>query len=108
MIIILLKLSVNSKLYFYLKLIVNHFLSSKLNMKRSISYAVNVGKGYEMNSFTHSPTMPTLLAKKKANSKPNPTGASDVYKQGSLANGKVFRSAVSLSIMNTMINNFIK
>ena len=74
-------------------------------MKRSLSYAVNVGKGYEMNTFTHSPTMPTLLAKKKANSKPNPTGASDVYKQGSLANGKVFRSAVSLSTMNTMINN---
>ena len=76
-------------------------------MKRSISYAVNVGKGYEMKSFTHSPTMPTLLAKKKTNSKPNPTPSSNGYnKQGSLANGKVFRSAVSLSTMNTMIDNF--
>ena len=78
-------------------------------MKRSISYAVNVGKGYEMKSFNHSPTMPTLIGKKKANPKPNPTSLSNGYnKQGSLANGKVFRSAVSLSTMNTMINNFHK
>ena len=85
----------------------NYFLSSKLNMKRSISYAVNVGKGYEMKSFTYSPTMPTLVAKKKGNSKPNPMSSSNGYnKQESLANGKVFRSAVSLSTSNIMINNF--
>ena len=78
-------------------------------MKRSISYAVNVGKGYEMKIFTHSPTMPTLLSKKKANSKLNSTGASyGCNKQESLANGKVFRSAVSLCTMTTMINNFAK
>ena len=78
-------------------------------MKRSLSYAVNVGKGYEMKSFTYSPTMPTLLAKKKANPKQNPMSSSNgCNKQGSLANGKVFRSAVSLSPKNTMINKFHK
>ena len=95
------------KLCFHLKLVENYFLSSKLNMKRSISYAVNVGKGYEMKSFTYSLTMPTLVAKKKGNSKPNPMSSSNGYnKQESLANGKVFRSAVSLSTSNIMINNF--